>query len=76
MHSFKSLSKTHVALSAAKAEDLEVTARTVVEATSWMVWWIFFAKSLDLSSSEDEAPFCLWFLLSAAGGEDSFCHLG
>ena len=47
--SFNSLIKIDVVFLYSEAEDLEVTARTIVEAVLWMDWWTFSAKSLALS---------------------------
>ena len=46
------MKKTYV-LSSAEAEDMEVAGCTVLETTSWVDWWMFAAKSMALSGSED-----------------------
>ena len=51
MKSFDNLSKTDVVFFSFKVEDLEATARTLLEVTSWMDWWTYAGKSLALCSS-------------------------
>ena len=53
MISFYNLNKTDVVIVASETEDLEATARTIMEATSWMDWWTYSAKSLALSDSSE-----------------------
>ena len=39
------LERNFVFFSFTKIKDLEATVRTLVEATSWMDWWVYAAKS-------------------------------
>ena len=45
--------------------DMEAVAHTVIEATSWMDWWMFAARSVALSSSSN-APTFLWLVLDVS----------
>ena len=51
MHLFDNLNKTAVVFSGSEVEELEAAVRTIVEATSWMGWWTYSAKSLTLMDS-------------------------
>ena len=53
MCSYENLNKSDIFLFSFEVEDPKATAHTVVEATSWMDWWIFAAKSMGLRRSED-----------------------
>ena len=48
---FDNLPKTSVEFLAMVAEDLEAAARTIIEATLWIDWWIYSAKYLALLDS-------------------------
>ena len=53
MKSFDNLSKADVVLSLTEAKDLDAAVCSVIEATSWMIWWTFATRSMPLSSSCD-----------------------
>ena len=40
LHYWDNLNKADVILSSSEAEDMEATLKSIVEATSWMDWWI------------------------------------
>ena len=48
---FENLNRTDVVLSSTEAKDMEVEVCTIVEATSWLDWWTFDAKSMAINSS-------------------------
>ena len=43
MKSFDNLSRTDIIFSASNIEDLEAALRTLLEATSWLDWWMYAA---------------------------------
>ena len=65
MKSFDDFSKTDVAFSSSKIDDLEAAARTLLEATSWMNWWTYAAKSLALRDRFDMAKIKRFFIAGA-----------
>ena len=65
MRSYDNLSKTNVVLSSSEVEDFEAAARSVVEVTSWMDWWMFAAKSMALRGSEDTKMLMRLFVADA-----------
>ena len=50
---FDNLNKTYVIWSSTEAKEMEAALRSIIEATSWMDWWIFAVKSLALKSTDD-----------------------
>ena len=65
MKSFNNLNKSNVVLSSSEAEDLEAAVLTLIEATSWMNWWKFAARSMALSSSSDHHKVKCFFVAGA-----------
>ena len=63
LQSFDNLNKTNIIWSSTEAEDMEAAARSIMEATFWMEWWIFAMRSLALKSTDDS---CLVRRLSLA----------
>ena len=53
MKSFDNLCKTDEVISSSEIEDLEATARTLLETTSWLDWWMHTTKSLALCDKSD-----------------------
>ena len=80
MRSFDNLAKTDIVLSSSEAEDLEAAVRSFVEATSWIDWWTFTAKSMALQSFQEvrmlKPLFSCWCEVPAAGGEDCIYCMG
>ena len=50
MKSFYNLNKTEEVISSSEVEDLEAAPSTLLEATTWMDWWTYAAKSLAIYS--------------------------
>ena len=64
MRSFENLNRMDVILSSSEAEDVEAAMRSIVEATSWMDWWMFSMKFL---AHKSYGGACLIRCLSLAG---------
>ena len=53
--SLKKLSMMGMVISSCRVESLETTARTLLEAISWVDWWFYTAKSLAICDKSKTA---------------------